>query len=135
MTSLKSKMGAKKNSGRARDAYFVYHWLSKMSRKAQHVYSRKYTEPWGAREERSVERRRRMTGLDLYLDSDQGEARGRRGGRLWEDRGKDQDQGWGEAQGKLKRWWRRDDGRLMWLFYILTRFGHSLLVKLLVKIG
>lgn len=32
-----------------------------------------------------------MTGLDLYLDSDQGEDRGSRGGRVWEVRGKDED--------------------------------------------
>lgn len=32
-----------------------------------------------------------MTGLDLYLDSDQGEAGGSRGGRVWEVGGKDQD--------------------------------------------
>ena len=48
-----------------------------MSRKAQHVYSRKYTEPRGAREERrSAELRAEemsgMTGLDLYLDSVEG---------------------------------------------------------------
>lgn len=110
MTSLKSKMGAKKNSGRARDAYFVYHWLSKMSRKAQHVYSKKYTEPWGAREERSVEPRRRMTGLDLYLDSDQGEARGCRGRPDVGMGGRGQ--GWGQGGVRRKESWK-DDGEEM----------------------
>lgn len=49
-----------------------------MSREARHVYSRKYTEPRGAREERRrsaelrAEEMSRMTGLDLYLDSDEG---------------------------------------------------------------
>jgi len=76
-----------------------------------------------------------MTGLDLYLDSDEGPGQ-------WGEAGCGEGQGggwgqggWGEAQGKLKRWWRRDDGRLMYLVYILTRFWHSLLVMLLVKIG
>lgn len=76
-----------------------------------------------------------MTGLDLYLDSVEGPGQ-------WGEAGCGEGQGggwgqggWGEAQGKLKRWWRRDDGRLMYLVYILTRFWHSLLVMLLVKIG